>query len=278
MDKTRSIVTVLTVGIFVAGGLAAFYIHSQNTKFEIVSIGEKGLALKLDHQTGETWFIRGPEEIPIESQKTSSPEEEAIRLTRNSYALDGKSSTERAIRDVLQKKKGPLGIPGWRAKKVDEGHYLVSFTFDQGSGERGWFFDVHIKENIVRLIADDPELEKLHGIRDLREAEDFDEMSVTDLKNAAKAQEVYYVDHERYADTLEKLVGTTYGIFISSEGVSLSVVKADAQKYNMRASHPKGSKIYEIQGPGGSVKEWIDPRDVTWDSESSKPSGPRSKK
>ncbi|MFC1839570.1 hypothetical protein ACFL1N_08320, partial [Thermodesulfobacteriota bacterium] len=37
----------------------------------------------------------------------------------------------------------------------------------------------------------------------------------SDLRNAATAQEAFYVDHFRYTDSIEDLVGNMYGLFIS---------------------------------------------------------------
>jgi type IV pilus assembly protein PilA len=72
-----------------------------------------------------------------------------------------------------------------------------------------------------------------------------------DLRNAATAQEAYYVDAQRYQADPNLLVGTTYGLFLS-QGVIMSGGTAPSQ-YLMSAYHTSGNKTYLITGPGGSV-------------------------
>jgi type IV pilus assembly protein PilA len=72
-----------------------------------------------------------------------------------------------------------------------------------------------------------------------------------DLRNAATAQEAYYVDHMRYTNVSGDLVGT-YGLF-TSKGVIFTVNSGNASQYNMTAYHQSGNRTYSIVGPGGSV-------------------------
>jgi type IV pilus assembly protein PilA len=72
-----------------------------------------------------------------------------------------------------------------------------------------------------------------------------------DLRNAATAQEAYYVDHMRYTNVAGDLVGT-YGLF-TSKGVIFTVNAGNASQYNMTAYHASGNRTYSIVGPGGSV-------------------------
>jgi type IV pilus assembly protein PilA len=73
----------------------------------------------------------------------------------------------------------------------------------------------------------------------------------SDLRNAATAQEAYYVDEETYTSTIGNLVGT-YGLFTSEKVVFYSVA-GDDTSYTMRAYHTSGDKTYSIHGPGGSI-------------------------
>lgn len=75
-----------------------------------------------------------------------------------------------------------------------------------------------------------------------------------DLRNAAIAQESYYIDNATYSNSIDKLINSEYGLYLA-EGVSISVIAADDTKYVMKASHIKGGKTYIISGPGGSVHE-----------------------
>ena len=72
-----------------------------------------------------------------------------------------------------------------------------------------------------------------------------------DLRNAATAQEAYYVDFMIYTSAVTNLVGT-YGLF-TSNGVWMAVA-GDVTSYTMSAYHTSGDRTYSINGPGGSVE------------------------
>jgi prepilin-type N-terminal cleavage/methylation domain-containing protein len=72
-----------------------------------------------------------------------------------------------------------------------------------------------------------------------------------DVRNAATAQEAYYVDAQAYKANPTGLIGNTYGLF-TSQGVTISGALSGAQ-YLMTAYHGSGNKTYIIRGPGGTV-------------------------
>jgi type IV pilus assembly protein PilA len=72
-----------------------------------------------------------------------------------------------------------------------------------------------------------------------------------DLRNAATAQEAYYVDNQRYLNDPTSLIGSNYGLY-TSQGVTLSGT-GGATQYSMTAVHSSGNKTYSLLGPGGSV-------------------------
>ena len=78
-----------------------------------------------------------------------------------------------------------------------------------------------------------------------------------DLRNAATAQEAYYVDHQTYATSTEILVGTTYGLFIC-EGVKVTVIEADSDSYVMSAFHKEGTKTWRVERIGKSFSFTLD--------------------
>ena len=82
----------------------------------------------------------------------------------------------------------------------------------------------------------------------------YNSSAIADLRNAATAQEAYYVDEQTYCSTESVLTSVTYGLFLS-EGVSFDITSANASSYTMKAWHPSGSESYIIRGPGGSVSE-----------------------
>jgi type IV pilus assembly protein PilA len=88
-------------------------------------------------------------------------------------------------------------------------------------------------------------------------ARSYDSAAQSDLKNAATAQEAYYVDNSTYCGDEGNLIGATYGLYISAPGnesVDFDISAADADQYTMAASHPSGKKTCEIIGPGGSIE------------------------
>ena len=85
-------------------------------------------------------------------------------------------------------------------------------------------------------------------------ARSFNSASQAALMNAATAQEAYYVDNEIYADSIEKLIGNTYG-FSPTEGVEVKIQYANKKHYTMVAFHEKANKKYTINGPDGEIRE-----------------------
>ena len=73
----------------------------------------------------------------------------------------------------------------------------------------------------------------------------------SDLRNAATAQEAYFVDYEDYVSDPTSLVGATYGLY-TSQDVVLSG-DAGTNGYTMTCYHPSGNRTYRLSGPGGSI-------------------------
>ena len=82
----------------------------------------------------------------------------------------------------------------------------------------------------------------------------FDSSAQANMRDAATAQEAYYVDESTYSSSTSALTGATYGLYLSDK-VVFTIASANASSYVMEAYHPSGSKSYIIRGPGGSVSE-----------------------
>jgi type IV pilus assembly protein PilA len=85
----------------------------------------------------------------------------------------------------------------------------------------------------------------------------FNAAAEADLRNAATAQEAYYVDNQHYvANPQTNLIGATYGLY-TSQNVNLAgsaaAVGDPTQQYTMTSYHSSGNKTYTLTGPGGSV-------------------------
>ena len=75
-----------------------------------------------------------------------------------------------------------------------------------------------------------------------------------DLRNAATAQEVYYINNQKYADSCAKLIGDTDVLYLS-KGVTLIIISADKNHYKMVAIHERGDRAFSITGPDGNIEE-----------------------
>ena len=76
--------------------------------------------------------------------------------------------------------------------------------------------------------------------------------AVADLRNAATAQESYFVDNQSYCGTVATITGATYGLYLS-DNVTLTVTAATASGYTMTTSHSSGNTTYTLSGPGGKI-------------------------
>ena len=81
----------------------------------------------------------------------------------------------------------------------------------------------------------------------------YNSAAQADLRNAATAQEAYYVDEQTYCSDEDSLTGATYGLFLS-DNVTLVVDSADNDEYTMTAWHSSGDTSYSISGPGGTIQ------------------------
>jgi type IV pilus assembly protein PilA len=73
-----------------------------------------------------------------------------------------------------------------------------------------------------------------------------------DLRNAATAQEAYFVDNSHYATDVTGIFGSTYGLY-TSDKVTVGVMAGTTEGYTMTSHHASGDRTYSIAGPGGSV-------------------------
>jgi prepilin-type N-terminal cleavage/methylation domain-containing protein len=80
----------------------------------------------------------------------------------------------------------------------------------------------------------------------------YNTSAISDLKNAAIAQEAYYVENQRYTNSISNLTASPYNLFIS-QGVNIAVSSASNEAYVMTAYHSVGNITYTLSGPGGSI-------------------------
>jgi len=80
----------------------------------------------------------------------------------------------------------------------------------------------------------------------------FNAAAAADIRNAATAQEAYFVDNQAYCTASASLEGATYGLYLS-ENVTLTVTAATTSGYTMTATHSSGDSTWTLTGPGGSL-------------------------
>ena len=69
----------------------------------------------------------------------------------------------------------------------------------------------------------------------------YNTAAMSDLKNAATAQESYYTENKVYANSVNR------------PGVILEIT-GNENNYTIISRHPSGDKTYMLAGPGGEIK------------------------
>ena len=96
---------------------------------------------------------------PICCRQRLRPEETAIRLVKESNTFEGGLPVGLTI-DAWLKIKGEEVRPiGWSVSKKNDQVYLVGykykiFSFREGSGERGFFFEVNLATEVVQNVTE----------------------------------------------------------------------------------------------------------------------------
>ena len=80
----------------------------------------------------------------------------------------------------------------------------------------------------------------------------FHAAATSDLRNAATAQEAYFVDTGEYTATTSTLIGATYNLYLS-KNVVFAIPAVTTSGYTMTSSHPSGNKTFTLTGPGGTI-------------------------
>ena len=78
----------------------------------------------------------------------------------------------------------------------------------------------------------------------------FNAAAMSDLRNAATAQEAYFTDGQTYTTTLGDL--TTRG-YSPSANVTMTLTTGNTTVYVMTTKHTSGASSWTLTGPGGSI-------------------------
>ena len=92
-------------------------------------------------------------------------EEKAIEMVKKSQALTRNISTESIIKKWTQENAEKFQIIGWKARKMDDERYLVSYMAMDGASPKGFYFDLDISTGEVENLENKPELQKKYNIQ-----------------------------------------------------------------------------------------------------------------
>lgn len=92
-------------------------------------------------------------------------EEKAIEMVKKSQALTANISTEAIIKKWADDNASKYQIIGWKARKMDDERYLVSYMAMDGASPTGFYFDLDIRTGEVENLANKPELQKKYNIQ-----------------------------------------------------------------------------------------------------------------
>ena len=81
----------------------------------------------------------------------------------------------------------------------------------------------------------------------------FNSSVMADMRNAATAQEGYFVRYNTYCSDVNGLTGSTFGFFLS-DGVIMEITGSNTA-YTISAYHTAVNKNYTLTGPGGTITE-----------------------
>lgn len=82
------------------------------------------------------------------------PERYAAEIVKDSYVLSKDKTVYRFIEEFIRQKGDDVKPGSWNAEKMTDNKYLVSYkyklhSFNEGVGERGFFFEVDLSDELV---------------------------------------------------------------------------------------------------------------------------------
>jgi hypothetical protein len=179
--KSSSLKMSLSVGAgaIMLLGILAFYTGVFKSEKDIVGPSQGNEATNLPalpaekENAGQSTTApanEGPEQ-PMQSASNNlsatgadMTEEMAIEKVKKSNVLFRNTSTESIIKKWTEDNAGKLQVIGWKAKKMDDEKYLVSYIAMDGAVAKGFYFDFDISTGEVVNLANRPDLQKEYNI------------------------------------------------------------------------------------------------------------------
>ena len=113
-------------------------------------------------KTGKLVVIWAGREYP--SAQAMTPEKCAIELAKGEHTLFPLSPNEEVIKDDIEAVKGPLNVIGWKARRIDDQTFLVTYLYKTVTQNWLYVFEVNLRAGIVRCVNDNMELRKKYNI------------------------------------------------------------------------------------------------------------------
>ena len=78
-----------------------------------------------------------------------------------------------------------------------------------------------------------------------------DQVAKSALRNAAMAQEAFYLDTNTYTGRIGDLTPRGY---TTLDGVAVTIIAHSNSQYTMTSVHTSGTKTWTLTGPGGNIQ------------------------
>ena len=116
-------------------------------------------------QTANSHTDESPQQSVYTPRGVEITDEQAIEMVKKSHALFRNTSTESIIKKWTEDNSEKLQIIGWKARKMDDEKYLISYTAMDGALPKGFYFDLDIRTGEVENLANKPDLQKKYNIQ-----------------------------------------------------------------------------------------------------------------
>ena len=125
--------------------------------------------------------------------KDLSPKEKAFELVKNSNVLSDDLPVKRFIEEWVKENKNEVKSIGWKAMKKNDKVYLINYhykvySFDEGTGERVFSFEVDLDTEIVRDVTKEVERRMLPLAKPFQDEREISEELMKQLNEEGEFQ------------------------------------------------------------------------------------------
>ena len=148
--------------------ICSYFSNMMNRYY--INDGNGDISYKINQWTGKTWALQadrqakiGDEEIAVEV----TSKEDVIKVVKNDKTISS-ISNKYEIKFNLEDLKGDMKVSGWKAEKVDDQVYLVSYEYQHQGDKKGYYFEYNTKADLIRNVLSDQELQAKYDVDPLR--------------------------------------------------------------------------------------------------------------